>query len=350
MLEKQKRLTTNELLSADEDMKFELKDIHVPLALVQRTKPDKRSGDEGNSPEQGSRLYEPTYEEKQRFKHEDFLAQVLQEGKGQSKGKRIALIGEPGAGKTTLLQSIAFWISKNNLGLPIWISLADLQQADGNLKEFNEYLLCDWLNKAIPKPRLTSAIETDFTNQFESRQVWLLLDGVDEVVEKCGSILNKLKQQLQGWVAKARVVLTCRLNIWETNANALEDFETYRLLDFDYPEQVREFICRWFRKSDPDKGEQLSTELDKSERQRIQDLVKNPLRLALLCSTWHRWQEQGGLPDTKAKLYKGFVDYFYDWKHNKHPTSKHQRQTLNKALGELPSGQLTNLLHASDFG
>jgi len=335
MLEKQKRLTTNELLSADEDMKFELKDIHVPLALVQRTKPDKRSGDEGNSPEQGSRLYEPTYEEKQRFKHEDFLAQVLQEGKGQSKGKRIALIGEPGAGKTTLLQSIAFWISKNNLGLPIWISLADLQQADGNLKEFNEYLLCDWLNKAIPKPRLTSAIETDFTNQFESRQVWLLLDGVDEVVEKCGSILNKLKQQLQGWVAKARVVLTCRLNIWETNANALEDFETYRLLDFDYPEQVREFICRWFRKSDPDKGEQLSTELDKSERQRIQDLVKNPLRLALLCSTWHRWQEQGGLPDTKAKLYKGFVDYFYDWKHNKHPTSKHQRQTLNKALGEL---------------
>src|SRR4028118_510083 len=33
MLEKQKRLTTNELLSADEDMKFELDDIHVPLAL-----------------------------------------------------------------------------------------------------------------------------------------------------------------------------------------------------------------------------------------------------------------------------------------------------------------------------
>ncbi|NEQ20674.1 MAG: hypothetical protein F6K28_15830 [Microcoleus sp. SIO2G3] len=54
MLEKQKRLTTNELLSADEDMKFELDDIHVPLALVQRTKPDKRSGDV--SPEEGSRL------------------------------------------------------------------------------------------------------------------------------------------------------------------------------------------------------------------------------------------------------------------------------------------------------
>jgi hypothetical protein len=32
MLEKHKRLTTNELLFADEEMKFELKDIHVPLA------------------------------------------------------------------------------------------------------------------------------------------------------------------------------------------------------------------------------------------------------------------------------------------------------------------------------
>jgi hypothetical protein len=44
MLEKHKRLTTNELLFANEDMKFELDDIHVPLALMQRTKPDRRSG------------------------------------------------------------------------------------------------------------------------------------------------------------------------------------------------------------------------------------------------------------------------------------------------------------------
>jgi hypothetical protein len=61
-------------VSANEDMKFELDEIHVPLALVQRTKSNKISVD--ISPKEGSRLYEPTYEEKQRFKHEDFLAQV----------------------------------------------------------------------------------------------------------------------------------------------------------------------------------------------------------------------------------------------------------------------------------
>jgi predicted NACHT family NTPase len=165
MLEKQKRLTTNQLMSADEDMKFELDDIHVPLALVQRTKPDKRSGDV--SPEEGSRLYEPTYEEKQRFKHEDFLAQVLDAGVGQSKGRRIALIGEPGAGKTTLLQAIAFWLleDKNkNLGLPIWISLADLQG-----KRLRSICYKRGLKNALEVARVTPEQENALLELFKKR-------------------------------------------------------------------------------------------------------------------------------------------------------------------------------------
>jgi len=333
MLEKQKRLTTNELLYADEDMKFELDDIHVPLALVQRTKPDKRGGDV--SPEEGSRLLQPSYEEKQRFKHEEFLAQVLQEGKGQSKGRRIAVIGEPGAGKTTLLQSIAFWLfeDKNkNLGLPIWISLADLQG-----KTLEEYLLQRWLKNALEVARVTPEQENALVELFKKERVWLFLDGVDEIAgdsAKAFVPLQMVASQLEGWVAKARVVLSCRLNVWEANINALgDDFDTYRLLDFDYPLQVKEFICRWFRKTDADKGEGLWAELDKSERQRIQDLVKNPLRLALLCSTWQSSDQ--GLPSTKAGLYEQFLKEFYKWKENRFPTTQDQQEELNAALGRL---------------
>ncbi|MEH1974818.1 MAG: hypothetical protein V7L02_16730 [Nostoc sp.] len=134
MLEKHKRLTTNELLFADDEMKFELKAIHVPLALVERNKPNKCSED--ISAEQGSQLYEPSYEEKQRFEHEAFLEQVIRDGVGKTQGHHIALIGEPGAGKTTQLQTIAFWILNKNLGLPIWVSLADLQG-----KSVENYLL-----------------------------------------------------------------------------------------------------------------------------------------------------------------------------------------------------------------
>ncbi len=341
MLEKQKRLTTNQLMSANEDMKFELDEIHVPLALVQRTKSNKISGD--ISPEEGSRLYEPTYEEKQRFKHEDFLAQVLDAGVGQSIGRRIALIGEPGAGKTTLLQAIAFWLleDKNkNLGLPIWISLADLQG-----RTIKEYLLQTWLENALEVARVTPEQENALVELFKSDRVWLLLDGVDEIAGDSGLVgatyaspLQAIASQLEGWVAKARVVLNCRLNVWEANLNALENFETYRLLDFDYPDQVKEFICCWFRCRDVpverlhlDKGERLWAELDKSEHQRIQDLVKNPLRLALLCSTWQ--SSDKGLPSTKAGLYQRFLKEFYRWKENRFPTTEDQQEELNAALG-----------------
>jgi HEAT repeat protein len=324
MLEKHKRLTTNELLFADDEMKFELEAIHVPLALVERNKPKKCSED--ISAEQGSRLYEPSYEEKQRFEQEAFLGQVIRDGVGKTQGHRIALIGEPGAGKTTQLQTIAFWILNNNLGLPIWISLADLQG-----KKVEDYLLQDWLKNALGVVRVKEEQENTFADLFKNNRVWLLLDAADEM--SSSQPLTEISQQLTGWVKNARVVLTCRVNVWEANANALENFETYRLLNFEYPQQVQEFIVRWFHNKDADKGERLWQELDKTERQRIQDLVKNPLRLALLCSTWQGSDQ--GLPETKAGLYQQFVEEVYKWKENRFPTTEQQQEELNAALGRL---------------
>ncbi|MFN6496030.1 MAG: HEAT repeat domain-containing protein [Nostoc sp. DedQUE01] len=324
MLQKHKRLTTNELLFADDEMKFELKEIHVPLALVERNKPKKCSED--ISAEQGSRLYEPSYEEKQLFEHEAFLEKIIRDGVGKTQGHRIALIGEPGAGKTTQLQTIAFWILDNNLGLPIWISLADLQG-----KSVENYLLQNWLKNALEVVRVTEEQENTFADLFKNNRVWLLLDAADEMSSP--QPLTEISQQLTGWVKNARVVLTCRLNVWEANAGALENFETYQLRNFEYPQQVQKFIRRWFHNRDADKGERLWQELDKAERQRIQDLVKNPLRLALLCSTWQ--SSDKGLPETKAGLYQQFVEEFYKWKENRFPTNEQQQEELNSALGRL---------------
>ncbi|MBN3960769.1 HEAT repeat domain-containing protein, partial [Nostoc sp. NMS8] len=327
MLEKHKRLTTNELLFADDEMKFELDAIHVPLALVERKKPNKYGED--ISAEQGSRLYEPSDEEKQKkLKHKDFLEQVIRDGVGKTQGHRIALIGEPGAGKTTQLQTIAFWILDNNLGLPIWISLADLQG-----KSVENYLLQDWLKNALEVVRVKEEQENTFADLFKNNRVWLLLDAADEMSSL--QPLTEISQQLEGWIKYARVVLTCRMNVWEVNGGALDklDFKTYWLLNFEYPKQVQEFIGRWFHNRDADKGKKLWKELHKAERQRIQDLVKNPLRLALLCSIWQGSDQ--GLPETKAGLYQQFVKQFYTWKKNSFCKTQKQRQTLNAALGRL---------------
>ncbi|WP_368009813.1 HEAT repeat domain-containing protein [Laspinema palackyanum] len=323
-----RRLSSN-LLTANEDINFNLDDIHVPLALVERRQRDKRPGE--TRAEDGSQLYEPTgYEEKQRFEHDQFLQDILGKGEGKTKGRQIAIIGEPGAGKTTLLQKIAFWILEERSDLPIWISLADLQG-----RELGDYLLETWLKQGIPSSRLSEQVREDFLAQLEQGRVWLLLDGVDEMATEratAGLPLQQIATQLKGWIASARVVLTCRVNVWEANLNALEAFETYRMLNFKYPTQVEAFIGKWFERSDAAKGEALRQELAKAEYQRLQDLVKNPLRLTLLCSTW---QTSEGLPETQAELYKKFVGKIYQWKQNYFPTTEPQRQQLNHALGEL---------------
>ena len=342
MLEAEKPLTTN-VLMRDEDDRFELEEIHVPLALVERKKPNLIGGD--TQAEQGSRLYEPEYEEKQRFEHEQFLLDILTDGKGKQNGKRIAIIGEPGAGKTTLLRKIAFWVQENTEILPISISLADLPETNSQQQFLEQYLLDKWLPAALPyfsleMVEVTEALKTELKKLCNQGRVWLLLDGVDEMPVQGEERLWAISNQLKGWVGQGRVVLTCRLNVWEANRNVLADnFEIYRTLDFSYgdsttPDRVEEFIAKWFNKT-PNLGQQLRQELDKPGKERIKDLVKNPLRLALLCSTWNWWRDRDGLPDTKAKLYQGFVEKFYDWKSREFPTNSTQREKLNRALGEL---------------
>lgn len=45
-------------------MAFDIEHIHVPLALVERKKPDKRNGDDNPAK---SHSYKPEYEETQKF-------------------------------------------------------------------------------------------------------------------------------------------------------------------------------------------------------------------------------------------------------------------------------------------
>ncbi len=324
--QEQQRLTTNQLTFKD-GMAYELDDIPLNLGLVERKKAPKIRDE--ISPERG--LQPSEYEIGKKFKYSEFLAQVLstQQQGNATKKTRIAITGEPGAGKTTLLQKIAFEVDKNG-SLPIVVSLGDLRG-----RNLRQYLLEDWLVDAVPR-RITHDVEDDFVEQFNQGRVWLLLDGVDEMATGSVSALDDLKQQLaSSFVARARVVLTCRLNVWDSNLNALETFETYRTLEVSYPEQVGQFIDSWFKKIDPERGQRLKTALAQPEKERIQDLVKNPLRLALLCRTWQR--EEGDLPDTKAKLYQQFVDdlYWWKWKYEGFRTTDPQRQELKVKLGQL---------------
>ncbi|MEH2303305.1 MAG: HEAT repeat domain-containing protein [Nostoc sp.] len=312
------------------------------MGLVERKKPskhkdnispeqksDKAQGD--ISPEQGSELYKET-EITKTFEHDAFLEEVLkQKNTPKSQGKRIAIIGEPGAGKTTLLQQIADWVSREiHQSIVIWVSLADLRG-----QELKSYLFESWLTQVaekIGKAEATEQLKNDFVALFNQNNVWLLLDGLDEM--SASNPLTEIARQFReaGLISQARIVLTCRVNLWDGGSNALDDFDTYRSLDFSYPQQVERFIDKWFT-AIPKTGKRLCTALKESGKERIQDLVKNPLRLTLLCLNWQ--SGDGKLPDTQAGLYQQFVDDFYKWKKEEFATNSHQRQQLNVKLGEL---------------
>ena len=59
--------------------------------------------------------------------------------------------------------------------------------------------------------------------------------------------LTAIASQLTtGWISNARVVLTCRLNVWDAGKNALEKFDTYRTLEFSYGEGEKRRVYQSF--------------------------------------------------------------------------------------------------------
>lgn len=288
------RLTTNPLTITD-GFSFDLHEVYVPLGIVERQEE----------------------EEERVFSIPEFFNQL-------NSKQRIAIVGEPGAGKTTLLQQIATWLIEQN-ALPIWISLADLQG-----ETLEQYLLNTWLKQATRKISVSVELQESFAAQFRAGKVWLLLDAIDEMAIESSVALTSIARQLRGWISDAYVVLTCRSNVWDNGKNSLESFTTYQNLSFR--EQRSEFIDRWFQK-DSELGDRLKQELNKPERKRIRDAVRNPLRLALMCRSWSL--TQGTLPSTKSTLYQQFVDTIYAWKQDYFPTTPAQRQQLNHALGQV---------------
>jgi predicted NACHT family NTPase len=75
-----------------------------------------------------------------------------------------------------------------------------------------------------------------------------VLDGADEMAVGDGNPLAEIQRQIRtgGCIQKARIVLSCRQNVWDAIGSALDTFDTYRTLEFSYPEQVEIFIDKWF--------------------------------------------------------------------------------------------------------
>ena len=315
------------------EMEFELDFPPVPLGLVERKHQQRR--DENVDRRDVNQLEKEVIAKI--YEHNDFLEQVINQNPA-GKNKHIAIVGEPGAGKTTLLTAIASYIKNENKDLPIVISLGSLQGMT-----LEEYILKKWLPDTMRLVDITptSEIEEQLKTRFYKGGVWLLLDGVDEMGESSPTAaLNKISQALTDWLGKARVVLTCRLNVWDANPihNDLSGFDTYKTQEFN-PEQIDKFIEEWFKCDNKiQRGEELKTKLREPGKERIRELVTNPLRLCLLCQIFYQ-DKHGEIPETKTGLFDLYANNFYGWKST--PKTQELRDSpelqkeLHQALGKL---------------
>ncbi|UNU26457.1 NACHT domain-containing protein [Microcoleus vaginatus] len=343
-----KVVATQQLRRQATAQQYEL-NIYVPLGLMERPKtPNPIPNPTGEE----SRQKEPELQIVQTYKDDAFFQKVIAENRTE-KGKHIAIIGEPGAGKTTLLGELAERLPKNSPDFPICIRLADLREST-----IEDYLLDNWLKKALyfidaDAENVTPEIRKALKQLFCQGKVWLLLDAVDEMAaESPVQALAKIREQLTDWLGKARVVLTCRLNVWDaTISNTLTNFETYKTLEFE-PDDVDKFIHQWFEQASQDEkrrnsgnesfwqkqGKQLQQQLKASGKERIRELVRNPLRLSMLCQSW--CVAERDLPSTKAALYEQFTTYFFEWKQEefqkKHRVLKEtDKKQIQQALAKL---------------
>ena len=312
-------------------------EIFVPLGLVERKKQQRRPL---NQEMERNQVYEVEEKEEitRRFEHEEFLNYI---GLGTTQGesdKNIAIIGEPGAGKTTLLQNLALIISDQQKGLPICVSLGALSKE----RSLIGYLEETWLRDGLAIGEVKESDKADFRQLFDKGQVWLILDGLDEYsadspVEALTWIENEVRS---GYLQKARVVVSCRVNVWDANINPLRAFVTYKTLDFaDF--QRDQFIRQWFgKKGNIALGEQLIACLQETGRETIWELVRNPLRLVLLCQIWSLGE--GALPETKAQFYQRYLPYFYEWKREIRDLTDNDelQELLHQALGKLAIASL----------
>ncbi|WP_374877936.1 HEAT repeat domain-containing protein [Microseira sp. BLCC-F43] len=372
-----KVLATQQLRRPATAQQYEL-NIYVPLGLMERPKlpPNPRPEPTG---EESQPQKEPELQIVQTYKDDAFFQKVIAENRTENR-KHIAIIGEPGAGKTTLLGELAerlIDLSPNpsparrgendsnsyspfpgreggwGVRFPICIRLADLRDST-----IADYLLNNWLSKALQfidyeAENVTPEIGKALKQLFAEGKVWLLLDGVDEMAATSPvEALARIREQLTDWVGKARVVLTCRLNVWDAAiSNTLTNFDTYKTLEFE-PDDVDEFIRQWFEEASQDEkrrnsgnetfwreqGKRLQQQLKAPGKERIRELVRNPLRLSMLCQSWCVPEQD--LPETKAALYEQFTTYFFEWKQEefqkKHRVLKEtDKKQIQQALAKL---------------
>ena len=302
------------------DIRLPLADIYLELGLLSL-------GDE----EERSRAHERllALREAERLAEEE---RRLQERvtDALARAQRLVILGEPGSGKTISLRFItlmlAYGYGAARLGLevpyiPLMVRLADFAR---ELEKTPALSLDNFLLQVIGltyacHPRLDEFLRW----ALEKGGCMVLLDGLDEVGDdpvRGQPLRNRVVQRVQQfadrWCADGRpnrLVVTSRIEgYWD---ETLRGFSHVQLSPLRPPDEVREFLLRWFAAHEQAHDTTLSVEVAEQraaervaellpslmESPSVRRLATNPLLLTILALIY---ENVGRLPNRRIKLYE----------------------------------------------
>lgn len=207
----------------------------------------------------------------------------------------FVLYGEAGAGKSTTLQTYARKVINNSADS--FVYYIPLSKAFNNVSiqviddvDYGNKLI-EVIIKYLASIGIASNVTT-FTCQLESGKCTLILDGIDEVIEKIPWIIKGIIT-VNARFTKTQMLLSSRLT-----GNYIDQlpFFSLTLLPFTDP-QRHKFFTLWL--SDQTKVTRLEQHLSKNPE--LNEIVRNPLLATLLCSLA---DHDAPLPDNEIKIYE----------------------------------------------
>ncbi len=327
-------------------------DIFVRLELIERkNQPTRKQNCEPNNPLNYDDLQEDKNVIVQEYLFQEFLDTILT----TDFKKDVCLIGEAGAGKTTSLTKIAEYILREDIGYPIYISIASLKEKDCSVEKYCKNLLRQEIDDKYPTEEdQTAHIQEFLNNDFNQSKIYFILDGLDEIAligSQPTSWLNDKLSQEKDWIKKkAKIIIASRLTTWDSQSNHnLTNYSTFRAKQFDN-EQIKEYILKFFDEwkqnnqlgnfSELTTATSLIEKLKDTKYQNINEVVRNPLYLCLLCEMWSVRQT---LPTAKAQLFQSFVNKYSErWNQNQSSLTQTKQRSLFSALAKIALKAMDN--------
>ena len=284
---------------------------------------------------------------------ENKLSQTARDKLVYSEIPRFLLLGEPGCGKSAFCKYLAFQcqnqfdktassnaqkeirlIGKSKKPfIPVYIKLSEWE--DWAVK--NDFHLQNYLVKSLYESVDNAPTEKQWREFLSSGDVLLLLDGLDETLNKKDSSF-KIADELNKKASTCPTVITCRTFSYNTHKPNFLSYPIFSLGGLISEQQ--DIIIKKYTEITDSNLKKLRRQLDNSPE--ISVLAQNTLLLTIICFiiSSNKTTDKISLPKTRTKLYVEAVNKLLDKKTwDRYPTDRPENklniEENNAILAEL---------------